>query len=231
MQYTRILALGDSITFGARTGWGRTYPLALEELLSRHSVPSIVINAGVSGERSWEIIDRAWPHLGHDDWIRICICMMGTNDSKPLARTPIEWYLAQWERLRRMCVVTDTRLIAVEIPWIDATCQPEYDAGSIEWITTANGELRKWAESYSLAFINAYDAFRDRPELLADGVHPTNEGSLLIAERIYHILSAPLPAYEDRSFAPKGLVAMNGTYRDHMDEERVRQRVLGDLTS
>lgn len=196
IQYTRILCLGDSITYGARAQHGRTYPLLLEEMLcDQQDVPAICLNAGVNGERSWEIVSRAWNWLGSDEWVKVVIAMFGTNDSKPGSRTPLVLYRKQWDRLYRFCTFTQTRLIACEIPWIDPTGQPEYDVQSLGWINKANADLYKWCDENSVPMVRGiYDDFRQSPKLLADGIHPTNIGNQAIADSVYSRIAQPLPA-------------------------------------
>jgi len=194
-QYTRCLALGDSETYGARATHGRTYPTILEEQLSElhTNVPSIVINAGVNGERSWEIVDRGVGHLLSDEWIKIVLCMMGTNDSKPGSNTPIDLYMAQWDRLLRACRATDTMLYPLEIHAIDPVGQPEYDALSNAKISEFNAHVKDWASQNGLIYIDGlHEPFRADKTLLADGIHPTNEGNDIIASRIAEFLSVPL---------------------------------------
>lgn len=198
-QYTRILCLGDSITFGARARWGRTYPVLLEQRLAENPVPSVCIQAGVNGQTSWQIVERAWDYLGSDEWIRVVVCIMGTNDSKPKARTPINVYLQSWDRLLRLCRLTDTILFACEIPGIDPTSQPEYDGQSVQWIDAANQALRSWAHRNNVPFIDGlYEPFADQPHtLLADGIHPNNVGNDVIAERVFDVIGQPMPYVDD----------------------------------
>lgn len=194
MQYTRILALGDSETYGARATHGRTYPAILEERLSllHTNVPSIVLNRGNNGERSWEIVDRGVDYLLADDWIRICICMMGTNDAKPSSDTPVHIYMSQWDRLLRACRATDTTLYALEIPAIDPVGQPEYDEASVQRILAFNTFVRTWCERNDVTYIGGlFDRFVQNPDLLADGIHPNNTGNDLIAQRVYDVLGQP----------------------------------------
>ena len=194
-QYTRILNLGDSETFGARSTHGRTYPQILEERLNEvhPQVPAICINRGVNGERSWEIVNRGVDYLLADPWIKYCVCMMGTNDTKPSTRTPVNWYLAQWDRLKRACVCTDTVLIALEMHGITALGQPEYDAESLKHMHILNVAMRQWAnENHVICIGGLEDYFKDNPHLLADGIHPTNDGNDWISERVANVIGQPL---------------------------------------
>lgn len=202
-QYTRILALGDSETYGARSTHGRTYPTYLEEQLAtvHTNIPSIVINAGVNGERSWEIVDRGVQHLLDDFWIKIVLCMMGTNDSKPGSNTPIGYYMSQWDRLLRACNATDTMLVPLEIHAIDPVGQPEYDKESNDKIAEFNAAVRGWSVKNDLIYVDGiYEPFADNPRLLADGIHPTNSGNELIADRVFQTIGAnPFPSVRSMS--------------------------------
>lgn len=195
-QYTRILALGDSETYGARSSHGRTYPHLLEERLSaiHTGVPSIVLNRGVNGETSWQIVDRAQSYLTDDPWIKIVICMMGINDSKPHINTPIDHYISQWERLKRTCDCTDTLLYALGNIYIDPVGQPEYDEHSIHRVKEFNDATATWAQGSGVPYISGlFGLFQDDPSLLADGIHPTNAGNQVIADRVFDVLGKPRP--------------------------------------
>jgi lysophospholipase L1-like esterase len=195
-QYTRLLCAGDSITYGARSSHGRTYPQLLEErLTSIHTgVPSIALNRGVNGETSWQIVDRVQQYLLDDPWIKVCITMFGCNDSKPHIDTPIDFYLSQWDRLKRICDCTDTLLYALGIISIDPVGQPEYDEKSVHRIKDFNDATATWASSAGVPYIDGlFDLFQTDPTLLADGIHPTNEGNQVIADRVFDVLGKPRP--------------------------------------
>lgn len=195
-QYSRVLCAGDSITYGARSSHGRTYPHLLEEKLAtiHTGVPSICLNRGVNGETSWQVVDRVQDYLLDDPWIKVCIAMFGVNDAKPHNDTPIDHYIAQWDRLQRVCNCTDTLLYAVEAIAIDPVGQPEYDERSIHRIKAFNDALSAWTSETSVPYISGlYDLFLNDPSLLADGIHPTNQGNLAIAELVYGTLGKPRP--------------------------------------
>ena len=50
----RIVAIGDSFTFGMGVNLEDTYPKQLERILNRANIPSEVINGGVIGHNMWQ---------------------------------------------------------------------------------------------------------------------------------------------------------------------------------
>jgi lysophospholipase L1-like esterase len=99
-----------------------------------------------------------------------------------------------WDRLLRMCRLTDTILMACEIPAIHPTGQPEYDAMSETWIEEANAEMPHWCSMNGVTFIgDLYKPFAVNPGLLADGIHPNNDGNRVIAKAVHRVLGQPLP--------------------------------------
>lgn len=77
-----IVALGDSITKGVRSGVNaeQTFPARLESNLQQHDIPAQVTNVGIGGERT----DQALERLERDVIARkprVVLIMYGTNDS------------------------------------------------------------------------------------------------------------------------------------------------------
>ncbi|GEM_PF-1736260 len=197
MNYTQVLCLGDSITFGSRCKYDRGYPPIFSKMLTEYlGWPHICINAGVSQETSAQITRRAWQYLSNPD-IRLLILIAGTNDSKPTVRTPPEIYAENIEQILLMATATETATILCNLPYLIPAGQPTYGVESPELIAKYNQEVERLARKYKITpVVNLYNFFKENPDKLADGVHPNSEGyhsiAQLLFERIIQGTSIPM---------------------------------------
>ena len=83
MIWNEILCLGDSITYGARDKYRRSYPAELGKLLYEQTGEFYYChNYGVCGDTSSDLMKKAWNlSKSHKD-AKIALIMIGTNDTQ-----------------------------------------------------------------------------------------------------------------------------------------------------
>lgn len=163
-----ILCVGDSITYGWGVPSAQSYPNQLAHLLARR-----VINAGVSGERSWEgrnrfssLLDRHKPGY--------VLILYGANDVIYQATT------GTIDNLHYMVNAARHRQI---IPII-ATLTPAFGSHAYmqQEISNLNPRIRQFAAGERVRLADLERTFRNDPALLlSDGLHPNAEGMRVIA--------------------------------------------------
>jgi lysophospholipase L1-like esterase len=181
MDWTKlkIVALGDSITWGYPNGRSWTNLVSIETGIQ-------IVNRGVSGETLEEMYYRL-----ENDVIRekpeICIIMGGTNDVF-FGNTPEEMMnlIEQMAgELRRRKI---TPVIGLPIP-LTRGGQTEEKLQALR---------RKLQDSGMLTIDFASDFARSKKDfkkLLPDGIHPADEGKRMMAERLKKELPRIVSAY------------------------------------
>ena len=76
MIWNEITCIGDSITYGARDEFGRSYPAELGKQMSSETKEFYYChNYGICGETSSDLLRRAWSNItSHDSKILLVIC-------------------------------------------------------------------------------------------------------------------------------------------------------------
>jgi acyl-CoA thioesterase-1 len=174
----RIVALGDSLTAGLGLLESQAYPALLEAKLAEDGYAFDVINAGISG-------DTTAAGLARTDWVlqgdvRVLIVELGANDG--LRGLPVA------EMKKNLGAIIDkaqTRGIWVLLLGMEAPPNfgPEY-ASSFRQV------YRDLANERHVALVPfMLDKVAGHPDLnQADGIHPTAEGTRIVAETIWHAL-------------------------------------------
>ena len=168
----RILAFGDSLTFGYGAQESESYPAQLGRLLGRR-----VVRSGVPGETSEEGLARLPGELAraHPDLILLCL---GGND---FLRRQDE--VRTEENLARMIELARERNIAVVLVGVP----------QLSVISSLRGaELyERLAHRYGIPLENdVFAAVLSDRDLLHDRIHPNARGYARIAEAIRDLLHA-----------------------------------------
>ena len=83
MIWNEIVCLGDSITYGARDKYGRSYPAELSKILTKNTGEFYHChNYGVCGETSSDLLKRSWNNISSKSNSKIMLLMIGTNDTQ-----------------------------------------------------------------------------------------------------------------------------------------------------
>ena len=176
MIWNEITCLGDSLTYGARDRYGRSYPAELGKILSEKTGEFYVChNYGINGETSSDLLRRSWgickSNCGSS---KIGLLWIGTNDTK--GPTPLDIYK---DNLRQIvCSMKVNGMIPIVATLPELKFSPYY-ARNREYVEQYNGVILDLA--FELKFdICCMDLLGDH---LIDGVHFTHEGYNEVARR------------------------------------------------
>jgi len=174
----RIVALGDSLTAGLGLLESQAYPALLQRKLDDDGYQFEVVNAGISGDTTASGLQRTDWALEGD--VRILIVELGANDGlRGLPPDQMKKNLAgiiEKAQARRMSIL----LLGMEAP---PNFGPEY-ASSFRRV------YPDLARQYHVALVPfMLDKVAGIPSLnQADGVHPTAEGTHIVADTIWNAL-------------------------------------------
>ena len=170
---TNITAFGDSITEGLYSGSGG-YPPKLNQMLSSHGTPSVVINTGISGEKTPEGAARISEVLTHFP-SNIVLIMEGTNDV--LRGLPVE---TTRENLQTMIDITKNSGAIPILATLPPSTRPEI-ANLISQVW--NPMIISLARSNGIKLADHYSAILPTwASSSIDGIHPNDIGHSTIAE-------------------------------------------------
>lgn len=176
-----LVVLGDSLTAGLGLETDQAYPALLQERFRRDGYDLTVVNAGVSGDTTAAGLRRAEWSLDGD--VRILMVALGGNDG--LRGLPVE---QMQQNLTEIIALAKGRGILVLLAGMEAP--PNYGAA---YTSAFRRVFRDVADKFEVAFMPfLLDGVAAVPTLnQPDGIHPTAEGSAIVADRVYEAL-APL---------------------------------------
>lgn len=188
----RIACVGDSITYGYRVRSRRKncYPARLGRLLGDDYC---VGNFGFSGRTATESGDRPYTktRLFHQSlaWKPdIVLLMLGTNDSKP-QNWNAEDYKRDMEKLIDAYRALKSRIyLLLPLPTFPVNGAVKFDISAAVLEREILPIYRALSVQKQVTVIDTHDAFKEHPELYADGIHPNNRGAEQLATIIYKSL-------------------------------------------
>ena len=180
----KVACVGDSIT--ANFG----YPETLQELLGKNY---LVGNFGLGG--TTVNLDGETPYMyepifreAKESQPDIVIIMLGTNDAHP----DLHKYNGSFVNDYITLVNAFQNLNSKPQIWI-VKSPPIVNNGtglSSEFLSqNILPKIEEVAQRTGLPLIDAYTPLLDKPEYFVDGVHPTFEGAMLIADEVYKSIS------------------------------------------
>lgn len=174
MIWNEIICLGDSITFGARDEFDRSYTSELPPiLLNITNEHWICHNYGVNGETSSNLLRRAWKNVSSHPQAKIVCLMIGTNDTKlPM---PIEIYKDNLSQIINICKIQGKFILIGTLPPLNLN--PNY-RDNLDFINKYNDIIRELSDIYKIELVD----FSGIEKYLIDGVHFGNEGYKEIAK-------------------------------------------------
>ena len=180
----RIACVGDSITGGTE------YPADLWMLLG--SVNYTVGNFGVGG--STAALDSWNPYINNSAFQEakefqpnIVIIMLGTNDANPQIRPNNGSFVNDYVKLVEafQALSSNPKIYLVKPPPIfcsGTTPSAEYFRDNV--IPT----IEQVANQTNLPIIDVYSALANYSVFFRDGIHPDEQGAILIANEIYKVI-------------------------------------------
>ena len=183
-----VIFLGDSLTAGSGVAEDDAYPAVLRRTLERAGRPFRSINAGVSGDTTAGGLARLdWLLAQHPD---VIVLELGVNDG--LRGLPLD---AAKENLRRIIVKSRAAGAQVVLAGmlIPTSYGPDYTRRFAQMFPALAKDTRVPLVPFFLAGVAA------RPELnQPDGLHPTAEGYLRVAENVRPFLEKTLESLPRR---------------------------------
>jgi lysophospholipase L1-like esterase len=184
IQY-RILAFGDSITAGNGTSYGG-YTYYLEDLLNVEERPTVVINAGVGGELTWEGLGRFESTLRKWKDPPTVLLMEGANDvTDSSGAGPLGSIVGN---LREMIhIARDDHALQVVL----GTVLPRRNYGNDQESPTTSelvAAIRDLAEEEDVLLADHYQNFLELEQwegYFSDAVHPNHLGYQVLADSWY----------------------------------------------
>ena len=178
----KIIAFGDSLTAGYGLPVEQSYPSLLESKLERDGLAYEVVNAGVSGDTSAGGVRRIDWSLEGD--VKIVILELGANDL--LRGQPIS---AMKQNLSQIISRIKTRGAEVLLAGMEAPTNsgPDYRRSVHEAFQTVAREHDVALIPFFLDRVAGIESLNQE-----DGVHPTAEGTRIVAETVYQSLKPML---------------------------------------
>ena len=207
----RIACVGDSITFGKGTSRGpdekfNSYPALLQRMLGREAEVgnfgkngSTLLNAG---GRPYQKLPMLKAALAFNPGV--VVIQLGTNDTLPVNWAHKDQFVADYlELVRQFQALTPaTRIFLCLPPWIGIAKSVNFSESALQEQLPL---IKKVAEEKGATVIDVHGAFLDKKNLLADGLHPNDEGAAVLAKTVYAAIKGkpftgeipgPLPASE-----------------------------------
>ena len=175
MIWNEILCLGDSLTYGARDRYGRSYPAELGKILSAATGEFYIChNYGINGETSSDLLRRSWSIMKSNRSCKIMLLMIGTNDTK--SPTPIDVYRDNIRQIVLSSRANGMTPIVATLPELEFS--PYYQSNRA-YTEVYSQEIIKMSRELNFEVCD----MSNMKELLIDGVHFDNEGYTEIASR------------------------------------------------
>lgn len=175
-----ILFFGDSLTAGYGLDPGDAFPAVIQSTLDSLQLPYTVVNSGLSGETTASGRNRLNWVLGQK--ADIFVLELGANDGLrgiPLSET----------RTNLQAIIDTVREKSPEIKIVLVGMQIPPNMGQA-YTTEFRRIFPELSEKNNVPLIPfLLDGVAGIPELnLEDGIHPTAEGHMLVAENVWKVL-------------------------------------------
>ena len=173
--WNEVICLGDSITYGARDKYGRSYPIELSKLLTEELNEFYYChNFGINGETSSDLQRRAWSNISSRSNSRIMLLLIGTNDIQ-IGITP-DIYEDNIRQIISTGKVFNMNIIVGTIPELGFT--PLY-LNNTNFIKEYNKRIIKLSTELNFTVCD----LKGIEKYYVDNVHITHEGNIELAKK------------------------------------------------
>ena len=162
----KILAFGDSITYGYGESENESYPYLLSQITNTQ-----VINAGINGDTSREGLQRL-PALLEDGSIKLILLCFGGNDI--LQKTPLTELKSNLKKMIQMAKAKNIDVILISVPKVSLL-----GLSSLALYSTVADEENIDLMDDVLVYVLS------RSSLKNDYIHPNAKGYRYMADEIY----------------------------------------------
>ena len=175
MIWNEIVCLGDSLTYGARDRYGRSYPAELGKIMTESTGEFYIChNYGINGETSSDLLRRSWHILKSNPAAKICLLMIGTNDTKkPM---PLDIYTDNMRQIVSSIRANGKTPIVATLPVLKFS---PYYMFNRDYIDRYNSVINGLSTTMNFK-VCKMDGLGDH---LIDGVHFTHEGYNEVAQK------------------------------------------------
>ena len=185
MIYSTFLALGDSMTYGARGGYDHGYPEWLSDFYDvEFGQRLLTVNAGINGETTSQCRRRA-KQVIESSKCNEMLFFEGTNDAKDTVQTPDYIYESNVRYIIDCALINGVKLYLGLIPDLRGFGAPDYSIHSQELMNGYNKIIRKLSKEYELPLVD-FTGFHVRH--YSDGVHFNTEGYRLMAAKVINAI-------------------------------------------
>ena len=175
MIWNEILCIGDSITYGARDRYGRSYPAELGKILYERTGEFYYChNYGVCGDTSSDLLRKAWNASRSHREAKLALIMIGTNDTQAGITEGI--YRDNLRQIISTVIIHGKTPIVATLPELGFT--PLYTKNK-NYIQKYNKVLYTLAKEMNFELCNMSGTEKH----YIDNVHYTHEGYNEIAQR------------------------------------------------
>lgn len=178
----RVACVGDSITAGAGTDPGMSYPSQLQALLGGQWE---VKNFGVSGRTLLQKGDFPyWAEAAYRNAQAfkpdVVMIMLGTNDTKPQNWTHKEEFAADYKKLVKSFLDLDSKPRVIACRPVPVPEPGNYGINETN-LKIEIQEIDALARELKIDVIDMHAPLESKPELLPDRVHPNTAGAGVMA--------------------------------------------------
>jgi len=182
MKYSRLLVIGDSLSFGSRDEFGSCWSIELAKLALKEDYSIIPLIYATPGYTSFQILKEAPIIL--EQWrgkVLELFVQFGTNDAKDEINTPLNVFEDNVRVFLSMCFGYRVFFFTIPLPLGFGT--DGYTFNIVPRIIKYNEAIKRVCSEKNVGLIDL--SFLDSFEDFNDGIHYSNLANKKIAEKVW----------------------------------------------
>ena len=179
-----IVCIGDSLTYGSRDEFGRSYPAELSKIFWEQEKKKVnCIVKAIPGQSSSDLLKRIYVDCQVCKDAMLGLLMIGTNDTKEMNQYPVEVFQDNLRQILNVMVDSFDHVGVAKIPYLRGTGLPIYCKKANKIIDIYNESVLQLVKEYGRKVF--YVDFGDMSKHYVDGVHFNNDGYKKMAKEWY----------------------------------------------